>query len=302
VTLVKAWGLLHPWFDIREDNSILPPKELKIDIAGGISFERPHQKLFEHLKTIKIAYPDTDPWVFERSKWAITYSSSDEQDAKDTIIEFSSLVRIVNSKFFFPFCIFITDNEELILKEYKPCLTMNRYFHFKKMERPRLFYSDIEILRKMFPDFQKKFRHAKLCNSQIHNSITFLNESWLQENGILETILLVTGFECLFNDDSEGIGRKLAHRTAVILSQDKLDYQSISKAIKDAYKLRCKIVHGNLVGKDIDFISLREQCNLIRNYLCRIIKNLIEEVQPDSVWWDSSDYKKWLKSLDKTHL
>lgn len=101
-------------------------------------------------------------------------------------------------------------------------------------------------------------------------------ERWKLDDKIVDYMV---AFEALFSKEHEGsesIGYKLSVRAARFLAKDYSQRRRIMKEMRDFYKLRSTIIHGEALKPKDD---LGNTVDIVENYLKRTIKLFIEQLQ-----------------------
>lgn len=136
--------------------------------------------------------------------------------------------------------------------------------------------SEVPEFRNFWNDFSKMELSKPASLTVAIRRFSYAYERWKTEDKLIDYMV---AFEALFSrehEESESIGYKLSVRAARFLAKDYLQRRQIMKEMKDFYRLRSNIVHGEaLKPKD----ELGNTVGIIEDYLRRTIKLLIEQLQ-----------------------
>jgi len=280
------WGLL-PWFQLFDDNLNPLKSDFEIDHTLGLALRRTPPQL---LTPPSGFIPESDRLSITKSQWSLVCGMDNHEKALDLINQFSTLVRVEYTRQFFPLYIFETDSNGNLSEKYSKWRVRTKSPFFEN----HLYSKELINLKQLFPVFHEYFLKSKADHGRVYRALATLNESYFQRIDVLELLLIITAFECLFNDDRESISHIIAVRTACFLA-DTPHRNDIYERIKKAYDARSNFVHGRKIKGDFEPL-----CRLTRMYVSEILSKLIEEKK---LWEcfenkDKRQYRAFLRKLD----
>lgn len=280
------WGLL-PWFQLFDDNINPLTSDFEIHPNLGLALRRTPPQL---LTPPSGFIPESDRLSVEKSKWSLVCDMDSHEKAFDLLNQLSVLVRVEYTRQFFPLFIFETDSNGNLSENYSKWRVRTKSPFFEG----HLYSKELAKLKQLFSIFHEYYLRSKTNHGRVYRALATLNESYFQRIDVLELLLIITAFECLFNDDRESISHIIAVRTACFLANPSR-HNDIYERIKKAYDARSDFVHGRKIKGDYEPL-----CKFTRMYVSEILSKLIE----DKKLWeclenkDKRQYRAFLRKLD----
>lgn len=111
--------------------------------------------------------------------------------------------------------------------------------------------------------FNPSFKINELCKLAFDS----FELAYRLENLQTRFVTLMTALESLFNQGRDQITHIVSRHLALIVANDKVEFQEHYKAIKKLYGIRSAIVHGQGFRND----SLMKDCNILEEYVRRAL-------------------------------
>jgi hypothetical protein len=164
-------------------------------------------------------------------------------------------------------------------KAWEPCRAMS----YETGLDPKVYHgSPYELTQdraEQFYRFWNEFKDIDVSKTKALNvAIRRFNYAYGRERPDDKLIDQMIAFETLFLPESNELGYRLSIRVACLLEQESSKRQETFEAMRHAYKLRSRLVHGD----EVDTNELTRITSTTEEYLRRCIKRVIEMLQQHS--------------------
>jgi hypothetical protein len=205
-----------------------------------------------------------------------------EKNEIDVASEITEFIDIINSSFSF-FLWLLKDNEVHLREAFFPWLftssnsSQNSIYKINQDKTVNFNLDEINYAISLFEKFMSKSEIKYISSNEppvkkadkadrFSRALYLITHLRTVNDLSLRISNMCSIFELFFSTDNSEITHKLAERTAFILTKDPEKRLSIYNTIKDAYSIRSRISHGDIISSQILYekiLSIAESCDII---------------------------------------